>query len=309
MKEKITKAVNFLKKGKLVAFPTETVYGLGADAENGKAISNLYNKKNRPLFNPLICHFENIETVKKQVIFSKNAKILAENFWPGPLTIILKKRKNSSIHPLVSSGLKTIACRVPSNKIALSILKQFKGILAAPSANKSSKLSPTQKNHVIKNFGKDIFVIDGGSTTFGIESTVIDLSNNKPIILRAGAIDKKIIKQLFPDLVEKSKNLKRIKSPGQLKKHYSPNIPIRINVKKVRNDEVLLNFGKNRLKSKVKELNLSKSSNLEEAAKNLFKFLHILDNKKYKGIAVAPIVKKGLGIAINDRLERAAFSE
>ena len=309
MKAKINKAVKFLKKGKLVAFPTETVYGLGADAENEKAILNLYNKKNRPRFNPLICHFENIESVKKQVIFSKSAKILAKNFWPGPLTIILKKRKSSSIHPLVSSGLKTIACRVPSNKTALSILKKFGGILAAPSANKSSKLSPTEKTHVVKNFGKDIYIVDGGSTIFGIESTVVDLSNNKPLVLRSGAIDIKILKKILPNLIQKSKNLKKIKSPGQLKKHYSPNIPIRINVKKVKNNEVLLNFGKNALKSKVKELNLSKTSNLQEAAKNLFKFLHILDNKKYGGIAVAPINKKGLGMAINDRLERAAFIE
>ena len=184
----INQAVKILKKGNLIAFPTETVYGLGADAQKNKAVLKIFKLKKRPSFNPLICHFKNINEVKKQVIFTKKAKILADKFWPGPLTIILKKRKNSNISNLASSGLDTLACRIPSNKIAIRILKEFNGIIAAPSANLSSKLSSTSKKHVVKNFGKKIFIVDDGLTNYGIESTIVDLSNKIPIILRPGAI-------------------------------------------------------------------------------------------------------------------------
>ena len=173
----INQAVKILKKGNLIAFPTETVYGLGADAQKNKAVLKIFKLKKRPSFNPLICHFKNINEVKKQVIFTKKAKILADKFWPGPLTIILKKRKNSNISNLASSGLDTLACRIPSNKIAIRILKEFNGIIAAPSANLSSKLSSTSKKHVVKNFGKKIFIVDDGLTNYGIESTIVDLSN------------------------------------------------------------------------------------------------------------------------------------
>ena len=308
MNKKIDKAVRFLKNGETVVFPTETVYGLGADAENSEAIMKIYLRKKRPNFNPLICHFKNIESMKEHVLITKEAKILSKKLWPGPLTIILKKKKNSSISKLVSSNLPTLACRVPSNIIAQKILKKFDGIIAAPSANVSSKLSSTTKNHVIKNFGKKIYIIDGGITNYGIESTVVDLTKKKPTILRPGAIPNEVIKKIFPNIIEKNKSSKNIISPGQLKKHYSPDIPIRLNVKNVNKNEALLNFGKNNLKSNMMQLNLSKKSNLNEAAKNLFKYLHKLNKKKFSGIAVAPIKNKGLGIAINDRLKRASFN-
>lgn len=309
MKQKILRATKILKKGGLIGFPTETVYGLGADALNNKAVLKIFSLKKRPKFNPLICHFNNIKQIKKNAILSKKALKIAKEFWPGPLTLILKKRHNTKISNLVSAGLNTIACRIPSNLIALKILNEFNGIIAAPSANLSSKLSSTTAKHVKKNFGKKIYLIDGGNTKYGIESTIIDLSNKIPSILRPGIIHKKDIIKILPNIIYKKKNKENIKSPGQLKKHYSPNIPIRINIKKVKNNEVLLNFGKNNLKSKIKELNLSKKSNLEEAAKNLFNYLHILDNKKYDAIAIAPIKNKGIGIAINDKLKRASFNE
>ena len=293
----------------LIIFPTETVYGLGANAESNNAVLKIYSTKKRPRFNPLICHFKNINSIKKQVYFTKDALKLSKKFWPGPLTIILKKRNNCSISNIVSNGLTTLACRIPSNKIAREILKNFNGIIAAPSANLSSKLSPTNKKHVINNFGKKIFVIDGGKTTYGIESTVIDLSGLTPKILRLGAIEYKKIKKILPN-IEINKSIKKnIISPGQLNKHYSPNIPIRINVKSVKSNEVLLNFGKNKLKSNIKELNLSYNENLKEAAKNFFEYLHKLDKKKYKGIAVAPIKNIGIGMALNDRLKRAVSNE
>lgn len=308
MKKQINEAVNLLKNGNLIAFPTETVYGLGADAENIEAILKIFTAKKRPKFNPLICHFSNINSIKQQVIFNTDAKKLANKFWPGPLTLVLKRKKTCSVASIVSSGLNTLACRIPANKIALKIINNFNGIIAAPSANLSSKLTSTSKKHIIKNFGKKIYIIDGGLTELGIESTVVDLSSKIPKILRHGAIKGDCIKKILSNLKEGNYD-KKIKSPGQLEKHYSPSIPLRLNVKKLYKDEVLLNFGNNKLKSNIKELNLSKNSNLNEAAKNLFNYLHKLDNKKYKRIAVAPIKNKGIGIAINDRLKRASANE
>ena len=308
MNKNIIKAVKILKKGGLIAFPTETVYGLGANAECNTAVKKIFVIKKRPFFNPLICHFYDIDSVKKQTIFNSQAKLLSENFWPGPLTIILRRRKNSTISKIATSELDTIACRIPSNRIAKKILKLFKGIIAAPSANISSKLTSTSKKHVRKNFGQGILTIEGGNTKFGIESTVIDLTSKNPKLLRPGAINFDVLKAILPKL-SIIKNKKKISSPGQLSKHYSPEIPLRLNIKKVKKGEVLLNFGKNNLRSKIKELNLSKRGNLDEAAKNLFKFLHILNKKKYLGIAVAPIKNKDIGIAINDRLKRASFNE
>ena len=309
MQRQIKKAIKILNDGGIIVFPTETVYGLGANAEDDAAVLKIFNIKKRPKFNPLICHFKNIKSVKKQALFTNDAKKLTEKFWPGPLTIILKKRNDSTISNIASSGLKTVACRIPSNQIVKKIFKNFNGIIAAPSANISSKLSATSKKHVLNNFGNKIYIIDGGKTVYGIESTVIDLTEKIPKILRYGAIDKEEIKKIIPKLSSNINSFKKITSPGQLKKHYSPNIPIRINVKSVKHDEVLLNFGKNKLKSRIKELNLSNKGSLKEAAKNFFDYLHILDKKKFNKIAVAPIKNKGIGVALNDRLKRAISNE
>ena len=232
---------------------------------------HLYNGK------PLIQHsiskalnykkFNKIVVVinKKHLKFVKNLKLKNIKIVVGGKTRAesayraLKSIKNSNISNLASSGLDTLACRIPSNKIAIRILKEFNGIIAAPSANLSSKLSSTSKKHVVKNFGKKIFIVDDGLTNYGIESTIVDLSNKIPIILRPGAIKIENIKNIFPNLSLLNIKKNKISSPGQLKKHYCPSIPIRLNVKKVRKNEVLLNFGKNSLHSKIKELNLSKN--------------------------------------------------
>ncbi|PPR46954.1 MAG: Threonylcarbamoyl-AMP synthase [Alphaproteobacteria bacterium MarineAlpha5_Bin9] len=300
----INKAVKKLFNGDLLIFPTETVYGIGADATNNKAVNKIFKIKRRPTKNPIICHFWSMKQLNNYVILNKKAIKLGKKFWPGPLTIILEKKKNSLISKNVSN-YKYIGCRIPNNKITINILKKFNKPVAAPSANISSKLSITNINQIDKIMKKNTFIINDGLSTLGLESTVISLKNNKPKLLRLGSLEIKKIKKLLPDLVIKSKKSKLILSPGQNFKHYSPNTPIRINIKTVKKNEVLLNFGKNKLKSSIKELNLSPNSNLKEAAKNFFKFLHILDNKNYKCIAVAPIPNNGLGLTINDRLKRA----
>lgn len=304
-KKIINQANKVLTSGNLLIFPTETVYGLGADATNNVAVKKIYKLKKRPLGNPIISHFENIEKVREHAELNNSAEKIAEIFWPGPLTLILKKRSRSNISPLVSNNNELIACRVPQNPIAQQILKKFSKPIAAPSANIFTKLSTTSIEHIHNKLRKNILIIDGGICSYGLESTVINLTQDNPIILRYGSITVEQFAQYLPKLKFKSIYKKKFISPGQQKKHYSPNIPIRINVKKVFNDEVLLNFGINNLASNIYELNLSKSSNLNEAARKFFYYLNQLDHKKFKKIAVAPIPNKGLGKTINDRLKRA----
>ena len=298
-----------LLDGDLVIVPTETVYGLAADAMNDEAVKKIFYIKNRPFNNPIICHFTNIDKVKEHVELNNTALKLAKSFWPGPLTIILKKRKNSKISSFVSNNSDMIGCRVPNHPITSKIMRKLNRPIAAPSANISTKLSSTNIKHIDTKLKKNIFFINGGSCDFGLESTVVSLNNNQPTILRYGSITKeeieKIISKTNINVFENSKPI----SPGQQKKHYSPNIPMRINVNKVLEGEALLNFGSNKLFSNTIELNLSFKADLKEAAKNFFDYLHKLDNAKYKGIAVAPIPIKGLGKTINDRLNRAIASK
>ena len=259
-----------LLDGDLVIVPTETVYGLAADAMNDEAVKKIFYIKNRPFNNPIICHFTNINKVKEHVELNNTALKLAKFFWPGPLTIILKKRKNSKISPLVSNKSNMIGCRIPNHPIALKIIKKLNRPVAAPSANIATKLSSTSINHIDNDLKKKIFIINGGNSDFGLESTVVSINNNKANILRYGSITVEELEKIIPindiNIFKKTKPV----SPGQQLKHYSPNIPIRINVNHVLDGEALLNFGSTKLFSNKIELNLSPSANLKEAAKNFF---------------------------------------
>ena len=306
MKTIINSAKKTLENGNLVIFPTETVYGLGGDATNVGAIKKIYGLKKRPFSNPIICHFKNIEVIEKNFEINTQEYEVGNAFWPGPMTIILKKKKTSSIHPLLSNNLELVGCRIPKIPIALELLASVNFPIAAPSANLATKISSTQTNHLSSELKENAFLIDGGKTTLGLESTVVKLNNNKLIILRLGSITEEEIKVKFPELIIENNDFNSNLSPGNQKKHYAPNLPIRINVNKVKKDEGLLNFGKNNLRSNICEYNLSKKADLKEASKNFFHFLHLLDNSNCKGIAVANIPEVGLGKTMNDRLYRAS---
>jgi len=306
MKTTIISAKKTLESGNLVIFPTETVYGLGGDATNVGAIEKIYDLKKRPFSNPLICHFNNIEAIEKNFEINEQEHDVGKAFWPGPMTIILKKKKISSIQPLLSNNLEWVGCRIPKHPIALDLLASVNFPIAAPSANLATKISSTQTNHLSSKLKENAFLIDGGKTTLGLESTVIKLNNNKLMILRLGSITEEEIKAKFPKLIIENKDSNSSLSPGNQKKHYAPNLPIRINVNEVNTDEGLLNFGINNLKSNICEYNLSEKADLREASKNFFHFLHLLDNSNCKGIAVARIPEIGLGKNMNDRLNRAS---
>ncbi|PPR45987.1 MAG: Threonylcarbamoyl-AMP synthase [Alphaproteobacteria bacterium MarineAlpha5_Bin7] len=309
MKINLDKAINILKNGELIIFPTETVYGLGGDATNKKTIKKIYKLKKRPIINPIICHFKNINQIEKNFLITPRAYDLANKFWPGPLTLILEKKDSSHINSILSNNNKFVGCRIPNNQIALNLLNEIDFPIAAPSANISSKLSSTRISHISDILLKNAYFVDGGESLYGLESTVVKVIDDKNAqILRLGSITLEQIKKIIPNT--KIDNVKNsLVSPGQLTKHYSPNKNIRINVDYVKEDESLLNFGSNDLKSKILELNLSHDSNLEEASKNFYNFLHILDKSNCKGIAIANIPNEGLGKTLNDRLMRAASIE
>ena len=304
-KNTIENAKKLLRSGELVIFPTETVYGLGGNANDKNAIKRIYNIKKRPANNPIICHFESLEEIKKDFHLSRLEEILAKKLWPGPITLILRKKAKSKISQLVSNKSSYIGCRIPKNKIALQLLKSLNFPVAAPSANLSERTSVTKFEDLDKNLIKKIFIIKGKQSKLGLESTVIKVKKNSIEILRLGSIT--------PNEILKVANKSKIKfitkskiSPGNLKKHYATKKKIRINVKKVNDDEGLINFGNNNLKSKIVNLNLSKNGNLKEASRNLFHFLHKLDQSKCKKIAIAPIPSIDLGLTINDRIKRAS---
>ena len=308
MKINLDKAINVLKNGELVIFPTETVYGLGGNANNIKTIKKIYDLKKRPSINPIICHFKNINEIEKNFILTDKAYDLANKFWPGPLTLILEKKDSSKISSLVSNNNKLVGCRIPKHNIAQNLLNEIDFPIAAPSANISSKLSPTKISHISKVLLENSYFLDGGESIYGLESTVVEINEDNAIILRLGSITFEQIKKMIPKTrIRKIAN--KIIAPGQLIKHYSPNKPIRINVDFIDHNESLLNFGSNLLKSNVLELNLSPDSNLEEASKNFYNYLHVLDKSNCVGIAVAPIPNNDLGKTINDRLARASSIE
>ena len=301
----LSKAVNYLKKKQLIGVPTETVYGLAGNAYSKEAIKKIYLLKKRPFKNPLIIHYLNLEQLKNDVELNTDFYKLYKKFCPGPITFVLKKKKNSLLPSIATANLKTVAVRVPRNKTIRKILKSLNFPLAIPSANKSTQVSPVSADDVINEFGTSLkFILNGGSCAIGLESTVVDLTS-KVKILRPGSINPSDISKVLNKKTNIYKGTKIIKAPGMLKRHYSPGIPIKLNQKKAKNNEAFIVFGKKYKKAK-NIFNLSSKSNLNEAARNLYKMLRLIKKKNYKMICVSSIPQTGIGLAINDRLSRAA---
>ncbi len=306
--EQIARAARYLAQGGLAAFPTETVYGLGADASNGLAVAGVYSVKGRPTFNPLIIHLPSAELAFRCGVPTPAAEKLAAAFWPGPLTLVLPLREGAPVEPLALAGLSTIALRVPSHPVALALLREARRPIAAPSANRSGHVSPTSAAHVLAEFGDDVpIILDGGDTEVGLESTIVDLSGPEPILLRPGGVTREAIEQVLgAPLRDKSQSSSSMpNAPGQLESHYAPAAAVRLGARAVSPVEALLAFGAP-LPHDGPMLNLSPSEDLAEAAANLFSYLRRLDAAGAKSIAVMPIPQHGLGEAINDRLARAA---
>ena len=304
-KKILNKTIKVLNKGSLASLPTETVYGLAGNAYSKVAVEKIFKLKRRPKLNPLIIHYYDIQQILNDVIINSNFKKLYKKLCPGPITFILKKNKNSKIDPLASAKLKTVAVRFPKHKIARSILKNIDYPLAMPSANISSNVSPVRAVDVYEEFNKKIkLIIDGGQSKVGIESTVVDLTNN-PKILRPGIISSLEIEKILNLKVKKNTGNLKVKSPGMLKKHYSPGIPVLINQKKSDKKSAFIYLG-NRYKNKKNFFSLSKNSNLDEAASNLYKTFRKKKKKGFKKIQVTKIPFRGPGIAINDRIKRSA---
>lgn len=302
----IKTAADLLKDGHLVAVPTETVYGLAADAMNDRAVALIYETKGRPSFNPLIVHVADLEQAKDFVEFTPLAESLADVFWPGPLTMVLPRRPDSGLSHLVSAGLDTVAIRCPAHPVMHDLIKALGHPLAAPSANPSGRISPTSAGHVWEGFkgGREPFLIlDGGVARVGLESTVVDAQGHEAVILRPGGLSLEDIQGVCP--ARYSSGGHDITSPGMLAKHYAPKHALRMNATALKPGELLLGFGPHLLPGGAFALNLSEAGDLVEAAGNLFGMLHELDGMECKGIAVMPIPETGLGVAINDRLKRA----
>lgn len=301
-------AGRLIGEGRLVAFPTETVYGLAADATNGEAVARIFAAKGRPHFNPLIVHVANYAQAATLGTFSETAHRLAAAFWPGPLTLVVVRRPGSAISELVSAGLPTLAIRVPDHRIAQALLGSAQRPLAAPSANLSGRVSATCAAHVAEDFGDSVaMILDGGATQHGLESTVVDLTGGVITILRLGSISVEAIEAATGATVRRSGGSTTAPaSPGQLASHYAPRAALRLNAIDVRGAEALLAFGPNAPLSGGPAINLSQTGNLVEAAANLFAALRQLDASGVASIAVMPIPNEGLGEAINDRLNRAA---
>lgn len=316
--ESIQEAAEMIKSGGVVAFPTETVYGLGANALDGQAVAKIFAAKNRPSINPVIIHVASREDAQKYVEVDARAKGLMAAFWPGPLTMILPRKAGGGVSELVSAGLDTIAIRMPNHPVALELIRCAGVPIAAPSANASGEPSATTPRHVMDSLGQRIpMILAGGACSVGLESTVLDLSGDVPAIVRAGAITAQDLEEYLGDVPYDFGNNDKPKSPGQLLKHYAPSIPVRLNAVDVEEGEGLLAFGSTKFMGvktggfanqlgDARFKNLSEGGDLIEAAANLFTMLRDLDNAENKGIAVMNIPDVGIGIAINDRLKRAA---
>jgi L-threonylcarbamoyladenylate synthase len=311
----VAKAAWCLKAGGLVAFPTETVYGLGADATNAIAIARLYEAKGRPSFNPLIAHVGDLEAARRIALFDTTANRLAQAFWPGPLTLVLPKAKDCAVADLATAGLDTIAVRVPAHPLARGILRAFGGAVVAPSANLSGHVSPTTAAHVKSDLaGRIDLIIDGGAVAVGLESTIVGCFD-APMLLRPGGLPREEVERVL------GKPLARLPqdpgnetgqplAPGMLASHYAPRTPVRLEARRVEEGEALLAFGPDPvpdMQAATAVMNLSARGDLAEAAANLFGYLRALDAKGARAIAVMPLPSHGLGEAINDRLRRAAI--
>lgn len=316
--QSIAEAAEHIAQGDIVVLPTETVYGLGADATSDEAVQKIFDAKERPAVNPLIIHVANREDAFLYAQENEIARKLSEIFWPGPLTLILKKREGAGISTLVTAGLNTIAVRMPEHKVMNQAIKQSGKPIAAPSANKSGEPSATTPQDVAQSLGDKVdMILADGKCDIGLESTVLDLSGDVPTILRPGAIKKEDL-EAYLDVVEVDEgHQEKPKSPGQLLKHYAPSLPVRLNAVDVKKGEALLAFGPIKFmgiegggaaKDLPEEqcLNLSEQGDLEEAAQNLFHMLRALDKPDYNAIAVMNIPNENIGVAINERLRRAA---
>ncbi len=311
--ENIAAAAAVIREGGLIAFPTETVYGLGADAANGRAVASIFEAKDRPRFNPLIVHFASAGEASDAAAFDARAHRLAGAFWPGALTLVLGRRPASAISLLVSAGLETLAVRVPAHPVAQALLAAAKRPIAAPSANRAGEVSPTSADHVSASLAaKPEMILDGGPCPVGIESTVLDLTTPTPVILRPGGITRDEIEAVIGPTGPASAAIggatEGVRSPGMLGRHYAPGRPLRLDAGEVGRTEALLAFGPHPITGGAAEMNLSPSADLTEAAANLFAMLRALDRGDISAIAVMPVPETGLGIAINDRLRRATQS-
>jgi L-threonylcarbamoyladenylate synthase len=298
-------AAALLRAGRLVAFPTETVYGIGGDATNDHAVAAIFAAKSRPRFNPLIVHIRDLAEAERLAVFNSPARHAAARFWPGPLTLVLPRQPAAGLSLLASAGLDTVAIRVPAHPVAQALLREAGRPIAAPSANRSGRVSPTEAVHVAEDIGDDVaMILDGGSTPLGLESTVMDLSGEAPALLRPGAVTLEALTELLGPIALPGSGLP--KSPGMLASHYAPQLPVRVAATEARPGEALLAFGPDAPSGFAEVLWLSRSGDLAEAAANLFAMLRQLDRPSFTGIAVMPIPEHGLGRTINDRLRRAA---
>ena len=308
----VAKAAHCLAGGGLVAFPTETVYGLGADAANPAAIARLYQAKGRPAFNPLIAHVGDLGAAQRIARFDAAAMALARAFWPGPLTLVLPRTENCPVADLATAGLETVAVRVPSHPVALSILRAFGGPVVAPSANLSGHVSPTTAAHVLSDLaGRIDLIVDGGPVEVGVESTIVGCFE-QPMLLRPGGLPRGDIERVLgrpllqpPADADSGQPL----APGMLASHYAPRTPVRLNATRIEAGEALLAFGPDAVPgvdAGTSVMNLSERGDLDEAAARLFGYLRTLDTTGARAIAVMPVPHHGLGEAINDRLRRAA---
>jgi len=295
-------AAEALKTGRLVMLPTETVYGLAADASNPQAVARIFEAKGRPRFNPLIAHVANALDAESIAVFDNRARALAEAFWPGPLTIVAPVRDRDRVCDLARAGLDSVAVRVPGHPRARAVIAAFGGAVVAPSANRSGRPSPTTFDDALEETGQSVgAAVDGGPCAVGVESTVVSVLDGRVALLRPGSVTREEIESAVGPLAEEAGQGHR--SPGRLALHYAPDAPVRIEAEAAREGEILLGFGPG-----VGEQgwSLSPTGDLREAAANLFRLLREADRNKPAGIAVSPIPQKGLGEAINDRLRRAA---
>jgi L-threonylcarbamoyladenylate synthase len=302
----LEQAAALLRAGELVAFPTETVYGLGGDATNDESVAAIFAAKGRPRFNPLIVHLSRADEAEKIAQIDSRAALLMQRFWPGPLSLVLRRAPQCKVSLLASAGLDTLALRVPSHPLAIELLRSVGRPIAAPSANRSGRISPTTADHVLSELGGRIAaVLDGGPCRVGIESTVIDLTGKTPLVLRQGGVAAEEVEALLGPLAAPAGG-DAPRAPGMLASHYAPNLPLRLDATSVEAGEALLAFGPDSPSGAKETLYLSKSRDVREAAANLFTMLRAVDRADFTAIAVMPIPEQGLGRAINDRLRRAA---
>ncbi|MSO71501.1 MAG: threonylcarbamoyl-AMP synthase [Alphaproteobacteria bacterium] len=295
-----------LRAGEIAAFPTETVYGLGADATNDMAVAKVYAAKGRPQFNPLIVHVTDSAAAGRLVAWDARAEALARAFWPGPLTLVRPRRADCPVSLLAGAGLDTLAVRAPAHPVAQALLAACGRPLAAPSANRSGAVSPTTAAHVAESLGAEVLVLDGGACRVGIESTVLDLTGDAPVLLREGGLEREAIEDVIGKLASAEAGDAAPRSPGRLASHYAPRLALRLHALVARADEALLAFGPQVPPGAAVTLNLSPAGDPVEAAANLFAMLRLLDRPGLSGIAAMTVPERGLGRAVNDRLRRAA---